>query len=118
MHMQPEKFGNSLILMDKLASGGMGEVFKAKQIGTEGFEKTVAVKRILPHFATREDFSKLFKQEMLLSAKLQHSNVAQVFSNGSFAEYLYLVMEYVNGKTLSELISLCTLRGEQLSVKH
>jgi serine/threonine protein kinase len=116
--MQPEKFGNSLILMDKLASGGMGEVFKAKQIGTEGFEKTVAVKRILPHFATREDFSKLFKQEMLLSAKLQHSNVAQVFSNGSFAEYLYLVMEYVNGKTLSELISLCTLRGEQLSVKH
>ena len=116
--MQPEKFGNSLILMEKLASGGMGEVFKAKQIGTEGFEKTVAVKRILPHFANREDFSKLFKQEMLLSARLQHSNVAQVFSNGSFAEYLYLVMEYVNGKTLSELISLCTLRGEQLSVKH
>ena len=116
--MQPENFGNNLVLCEKLASGGMGEVFKAKQIGTEGFEKTVAVKRILPHFATREDFSKLFKQEMLLSARLQHSNVAQVFSNGSFAEYLYLVMEYVNGKTLSELISLCTLRGEQLSIKH
>jgi serine/threonine protein kinase len=116
--MQPENFGNNLVLFEKLASGGMGEVFKAKQIGTEGFEKTVAVKRILPHFAARDDFSRLFKQEMWLAAKLQHSNIAQVFSNGAFAEYLYLVMEFVSGKTLAEVLSLCTLRKSPLTVAH
>ncbi len=116
--MQPENFGNNLVLCEKLASGGMGEVFKAKQIGTEGFEKTVAVKRILPHFAQRDDFSRLFKQEMWLASKLQHSNIAQVFSNGSFAEYLYLVMEFVSGKTLAETIALCTLKKTPLSVAH
>lgn len=116
--MQPENFGNNLVLFEKLASGGMGEVFKAKQIGTEGFEKTVAVKRILPHFAQRDDFSRLFKQEMWLASKLQHSNIAQVFSNGSFADYLYLVMEFVSGKTLAEIISLCTLKKAPLSVAH
>ena len=116
--MQPEIFGNSLILIDKIATGGMGEVFKAKQIGTEGFEKTVAVKRVLPHFATRQDFSNLFKQEMWIAAKLQHSNIAQVFSNGTFADYLYLVMEYVQGKTLGEIVSICSLRQESFSVSH
>jgi serine/threonine protein kinase len=116
--MQPEHFGNNLILFEKLASGGMGEVFKAKQIGTEGFEKTVAVKRILPHFASRDDFSLLFKQEMWLAAKLQHSNIAQVFSNGAFADYLYLVMEFVSGKTLAEILSLCIIQKSPLSVAH
>jgi serine/threonine protein kinase len=116
--MQPERFGNSLILLEKIASGGMGEVFKAKQVGTQGFEKTVAVKRVLPHFATREDFSQLFKQEMWLAAKLQHSNIAQVFSNGEFADYLYLVMEFVQGKTLAEIVSLCTMRKEFFDVSH
>lgn len=116
--MQPERFGNSLILVEKIATGGMGEVFKAKQVGTQGFEKTVAVKRVLPHFATREDFSQLFKQEMWLAAKLQHSNIAQVFSNGEFADYLYLVMEYVQGKTLAEIISLCSLRKEFFDASH
>jgi serine/threonine protein kinase len=116
--MQPERFGNSLILIEKIATGGMGEVFKAKQVGTQGFEKTVAVKRVLPHFAAREDFSKLFQQEMWLAAKLQHSNIAQVFSNGEFADYLYLVMEYVQGKTLAEIVSLCSLRKEFFDVSH
>jgi serine/threonine protein kinase len=116
--MQPENFGNNLVLFEKLASGGMGEVFKAKQMGTEGFEKTVAVKRILPHFAERDDFSRLFKQEMWLAAKLQHSNIAQVFSNGTFKEYLYLVMEYVSGKTLAEIIGLSSLNKTPLNVAH
>jgi serine/threonine-protein kinase len=116
--MQPERFGNSLILIEKIATGGMGEVFKAKQVGTQGFEKTVAVKRVLPHFAAREDFSQLFQQEMWLAAKLQHSNIAQVFSNGEFADYLYLVMEYVQGKTLAEIVSLCSLRKEFFDVSH
>lgn len=116
--MQQERFGNSLILMEKLASGGMGEVFKAKQLGTEGFEKIVAVKRVLPHLSTRQDFSQLFKHEMWLASKLQHSNIAQVFSNGTHDQYLYLVMEYVQGRTLAEIIASSVSRNDPLSVKH
>jgi serine/threonine protein kinase len=116
--MEPQKFGDNLILIERLAAGGMGEVFKAKQTGTGGFEKTVAVKRILSHFATRADFAKRFQQEMWVAAKLQHSNIAQVYSNGSFQDYLYLVMEYVKGKTLSEMIADFSARDEHIPIEH
>ena len=100
----PVYFGQNLILLDKLASGGMGEVFRARQTGTGGFQKTVAVKRILPQFAARPDFAEMFRHEMNLCAKLQHPNIVQVFSNGKEGGYLYLVMEFVNGKTVAELL--------------
>lgn len=116
--MEPQKFGENLILIERLATGGMGEVFKAKQTGTGGFEKTVAVKRILPHFVSREDFAKRFQQEMWVASKLQHSNIAQVFQSGSSQDFLYLVMEYVNGKTLSELIADFALRNDHIPVEH
>ena len=116
--MEPQKFGENLILIERLATGGMGEVFKAKQTGTGGFEKTVAVKRILPHFVSREDFAKRFQQEMWVASKLQHSNIAQVFQSGSSQDFLYLVMEYVNGKTLSELIADFALRNDHIPLEH
>ena len=97
-------FGPNLILLDKLASGGMGEVFRARQIGTGGFQKTVAVKRILPQYAARADFADMFQREMNLCARLQHPNIVQVFSNGREAGYLYLVMEFVNGKSVAEVL--------------
>ena len=97
-------FGPNLILLDKLAAGGMGEVFRARQIGTGGFQKTVAVKRILPQYAARADFAEMFQREMNLCARLQHQNIVQVFSNGHEAGYLYLVMEFVNGRSVAELL--------------
>jgi serine/threonine-protein kinase len=104
-------FGQNLVLLDKLASGGMGEVYRARQVGTGGFQKIVAVKRILPQYAVRPDFASMFKQEMNLSAKLQHPNIIQVFSNGHESGYLYLVMEYVKGKTVAEMLIEAKRRG-------
>jgi eukaryotic-like serine/threonine-protein kinase len=100
----PVYFGPSLVLLDRLAAGGMGEVYRARQVGTGGFQKTVAVKRILPQYAARNDFAQMFQQEMNLCAKLQHPNIVQVFSNGREGGYLYLVMEFVNGRSVAELI--------------
>ncbi len=99
-----ERFGE-LLLMERLASGGMAEVFRAKQLGYAGFEKTVALKRILPHFASSEDFKNMFRLEANLSAMLQHANITQVFSNGEHDGYLYLVMEFVDGKNLRQLLA-------------
>ncbi|MEZ4815094.1 MAG: serine/threonine-protein kinase [Bdellovibrionota bacterium] len=102
--MSMERFGE-LLLMERLASGGMAEVFRAKQLGHAGFEKTVAVKRILPHFATSDDFKNMFRLEANLSAMLQHTNITQVFNNGEYDGYLYLVMEFVDGKNLRQLLA-------------
>lgn len=99
-----ERFGD-LLLMERLAAGGMAEVFRAKQLGYAGFEKTVAVKRILPHFAESEEFKTMFRMEANLSAMLQHPNIAQIFANGENEGYLYLVMEFVDGKNLRQLLA-------------
>lgn len=99
-----ERFGD-LLLLERLAAGGMAEVFRAKQLGYAGFEKTVAIKRILPHFASSDDFKQMFRAEANLSAMLQHPNITQIFSNGENEGYLYLVMEFVDGKNLRQLLA-------------
>ena len=102
-----KRFGKNLVLLEKLASGGMAEVYRAKQVGHGGFQKTVALKRILPQYASKEDFKRMFREEANLSAVLQHPNIVQIFSNGEQDKYLYLVMEYVNGKNVRQLLAAC-----------
>lgn len=109
--MTLERIGENLVLLDRIATGGMGEVFRAKQIGAEGFEKIVAVKRILPQFAARKELAEMFRREMRVAAQLQHANIVQVFGNGVVGEYLYLVMEFVKGCTVADLIAETHLRG-------
>jgi serine/threonine protein kinase len=96
---------DDLLLLEKLAAGGMAEVYRAIQQGYGGFEKVVAVKRILPHFASDEEFKNMFVMEAQLSGLMQHPNVVQVFSNGESDGYLYLVMEFVDGKNLRQLLA-------------
>ena len=95
-----EYFGEDLILNELLAVGGMGEVYRATQVGVGGFEKAVAVKRILPGISSQAQFNDMFLRETNISAKLQHPNIVQVFRNGRVDDYLYLVMELVSGQTL------------------
>ncbi|HYO55779.1 protein kinase domain-containing protein [Archangium sp.] len=87
-------------LIRKLAAGGMAEVFLAKVVGAEGFEKPVAVKRILPSLAQDQEFVELFLREAKLTVCLQHANVVQVFDLGSISGQYYMVMEFVDGENL------------------
>jgi serine/threonine-protein kinase len=87
-------------LIRKLAAGGMAEVFLAKVVGAEGFEKPVAVKRILPSLAQDREFVELFLREAKLTVCLQHANVVQVFDLGSINGQYYMVMEFVDGENL------------------
>ena len=100
-----ERFGQDLILLEKLAAGGMAEVYRARQLGYGGFEKTVALKRILQNYAENEEFKSMFRMEANLSGLLQHSNIAQIFGNGEFDGYLYLLMEFIDGKNVRQLLA-------------
>ncbi|RKG60076.1 serine/threonine protein kinase [Corallococcus sp. CA054B] len=91
-------------LVRKLASGGMAEVFLAKAAGPRGFEKTLVLKRILPHLAEDEAFVEMFLGEAQLAARLDHPNVVQIFDFGEVDGSYFLAMEYIDGPTLRRLI--------------
>ncbi|MBN8466659.1 protein kinase [Corallococcus exiguus] len=91
-------------LVRKLASGGMAEVFLAKAAGPRGFEKTLVLKRILPHLAEDESFVEMFLGEAQLAARLDHPNVVQIFDFGEADGSYFLAMEYIDGPTLRRLI--------------
>lgn len=113
-----ERFGSSLVLLDKLAAGGMAEVYRAKQLGHGGFEKVVAVKRILPQYAESEEFKEMFLQEASLSAHLQHPNVIQTYSNGEVGGYLFLTMEFVDGKNLRQVLAKIDRQKKKIPIEH
>lgn len=112
-----EQLGPDLLLLEKLAAGGMAEVFLARQIGYGGFEKKVAVKRILQNFAKNEDFKRMFQAEANLSAHLQHTNIAQIFSNGEVEGYLYLVMEFVDGRNARQMLARADKRKVKIPIE-
>ncbi|MDQ3340263.1 MAG: protein kinase [Myxococcota bacterium] len=90
------RFG-SYVLLRRIARGGMAEVFLAQQRGLEGFDRRVAVKRILPHLADSPDFVKMFLAEAKLAAQLSHPNVVHIYDFGKVDNDYFIAMEYVEG---------------------
>lgn len=105
------------VLKERLAQGGMGEVFRAVAIGEHGFEKPVVVKRVLPAHAGREDLAELFVAEAKLMTRLAHPNIVEVydFGRGEHKDY-YLVLELVDGTDLGRLLRAYAGRGEPFPV--
>jgi eukaryotic-like serine/threonine-protein kinase len=101
-------------LLKRIAIGGMGEVFLASQMGPEGFQKVVVLKRMLPSMASQNEFIKLFLDEARLVAKLAHRNIAQIFDLGIDAEGLFVVMEYVKGPSTRRLLEYMSRNGERI----
>lgn len=101
--MLPTPAGRFQILR-KLATGGMAEIFLARQTGMEGLERLVVVKRILPHRARDAEFVTMFLDEARIVAGLNHPNVAQIYDLGKEEETFFLVMEYVRGPDLGKLL--------------
>ena len=98
-----EEFGN-YYLLEKIAVGGMAELFKARQRGVHDFEKIVAIKRILPHFSDNDEFVRMFIDEAKLAAQLTHPNIAQIFDLGRAGGFYYIAMEFVDGRDLRTLL--------------
>lgn len=101
-------------LEGKLATGGMAEVFLARLTGEQGFARQVVIKRVLPQYASHPDFLALFQQEARFASLLAHPNIAQVSDFGVDGDgAAYLVMEYVDGASLRELIRRAAALGER-----
>jgi serine/threonine protein kinase len=86
------------IILDQLAVGGMAELFRAMITSVQGFEKLIAIKKILPHLATEEELVSSFIDEAKLAALLHHQNVVQIYDFGSLEETYFIAMEYLLGK--------------------
>jgi len=99
----PASYGKYL-LIDKIAKGGMAEVFLAKQTGSKGFERLLAIKRILPQFTENAEFVSMFINEAKVAAQLSHPNIVQIYDFGEVEESFYIGMEYVMGKDLRTLM--------------
>src|SRR5690349_16162578 len=90
----------------------MAEIWKAKAVGPAGFQKTVAIKRILPHLVEETEFIQMFIEEAKLAAELVHPNVIQVFDFGQLGQNDYFIaMEYVAGPSLARLLKRIAERG-------
>lgn len=95
----PAQFGKYLLL-ERIGVGGMAEVFKAKTFGAEGFERLVAIKRILSHLVEDDDFVKMFIDEAKIAVRLQHPNIVGIHDLGRAGGTLYIAMELVPGRDL------------------
>ena len=99
---QPVPFGK-YVLLERISVGGMAEVFKAKSFGVEGFEKILAIKRILPSLAEDSDFIEMFIDEAKICGQLNHANICQIFELGRVQDSHFIAMEFVWGKDLLQI---------------
>ena len=99
-----ESFGK-YVLLEKIASGGMAEVYLAKSTGASGVSKFLAVKRILPQFSDNPEFIEMFKEEAKIAVNLNHGNVVSIFDFGVEKKQFFLVMEYVEGQNLRQVLN-------------
>src|ERR1700748_1259222 len=112
----PSTFGRYQLL-ERLAVGGMAEIFRARQSGAHGFEKILVIKRILPHPAADPEFLAMFIDEAKLQCALQHPKIVQVFEFGEVEGQYYIALEYVDGMDALGLLRACAHRRQRLPVR-
>jgi serine/threonine protein kinase len=114
---KPIPFGK-YYLLERINVGGMAEVFKAKTVGVEGFERIVALKRILPSIAEDEEFITMFIDEAKIAVQLQHANIAQIFDLGKVDDSYFIALEYVNGRDLRSIFDDLRKRGDRMPMSQ
>src|SRR3978361_623172 len=90
-------------ITERVAAGGMAEVFRGIAESMQGFKKNIAIKRILPKLTKNKEFVSMFLDEARLSLSLQHANIVQVFDIGHSEDTYFIVMEFVDGVDLKAL---------------
>ena len=104
-------------LLAKLATGGMAEIWLARQVGLRGFERLVVVKRIIESLSSDEAFVEMFLDEARIVVQLTHPNIVQVFDLGEFAGAYYIAMEYLAGENLVSVARASAKSGTPLDSK-
>lgn len=114
---KPVQFGK-YILLEKIATGGMSELYMGKITGAKGFEKLVAIKKILPHLTSEETLVSSFIDEAKLAAFLQHQNIVQIYDFGIMEDTYFITMEYLVGKDIRFVIEKSKQTNHHLSVEN
>jgi serine/threonine protein kinase/Flp pilus assembly protein TadD len=114
--LKTQQFGKYQLLQ-KIAVGGMAELYRAKVTRDHGFEKQVAIKKILPHLSDEGNLVKAFIDEAKLAALLQHENIIQIYDFGSIHGEYFIAMEYLFGKDLRKLIHKLRKNGSALDLE-
>lgn len=99
-------------LVDRLAVGGMAEIFLAHESGPDGSEKPVVLKRIRPHLTKEASFVKMFLNEARLAAQLNHPNIVQIYDLGKMGESYFIAMEYIFGRDMRRIVP----KSEELGI--
>lgn len=107
----------SLTIEETIASGGMGIVYRARLEGSDGYRRIVALKMIREEFSLFPEFRHNFTGEARLAATLLHPNIVQTFHLGEWDQRLFMVMEYVDGLSLEELLSSHRLGCHRMPVE-
>ncbi len=113
---EPQPFGR-YYLVDKVAVGGMAEVFKARAFSDGGFQKLLVIKRILGHLSGNDDFVKMFIDEAKISVELQHPNIVQIYDFGKIHDNYFIAMECVEGKDAKGLLRKLAERRKLLPIE-
>ena len=116
MRFKPKLFGK-YFLLDRIAVGGTAEIFKAKSFGAEGFEKILAIKKILPHLARNKDFIKMLIDEAKIAVQLTHKNIVQVYDLGMVENDYFIAMEYIEGMNLRSITQRLKEMNKRLPLK-
>jgi serine/threonine protein kinase len=98
-----ERFGK-YILLEKLQTGGMAEIYLARRPGAKGVSKFLAIKRILPQFSEQQEFIDMFQDEAKIAINLNHANIVSIHEFGIEQNQLFLAMDYVEGKNLRQIL--------------
>ncbi|HEY2900287.1 MAG TPA: serine/threonine-protein kinase [Polyangia bacterium] len=105
-------------ITERVAAGGMAEVFRGVAESLQGFKKNIAIKRILPNLTKNKKFVAMFLDEARLSLALQHANIVQVFDIGHADDTYFIVMEYVDGVHLKSLMEWRRRISRRIPIAH
>ena len=110
----PTTFGK-YFLTEKLATGGMAEIYLAKLVGPGGFEKQLVIKQIHPRLSGQRHFVDLFVAEAKILVTLAHGNIVPVYELGVVDDTYFIAMEYIDGPTLYRLTETLRRRGVRMA---
>ncbi|RMH45367.1 MAG: serine/threonine protein kinase, partial [Deltaproteobacteria bacterium] len=116
--VEPARFGDRYTLIERVAVGGMAEIYRARQDAIAGFEKDVVIKRLKPELAGDDRVVDMFLDEARISAVLNHPNVVHVYDVGEAGGTPYIAMEYIAGEELTDLCRRGLQLGRFLPLPH
>ena len=113
----PNRIGKYRVLR-RVAVGGTAEIYEARLDGIGGFQRTFAIKRILPHLSERPEFIDMLVEEAKIAGLLSHANIVQIMDLGQEDGSCFIAMEYVSGPDLGQVLKRCAQKGITLPVPH